>query len=509
MSLPSLLPRAQTRKLAPLGMAVLMAVLMAGCTLAPTYERPALPVPAALPSGGAYGLAQPAPTPAADVRWRDFFTDPKLRRVIQLALDNNRDLRVAVLNVAEARAQYRVQRSALAPHINANFDPTIEHLPASVLGAEAGVNTSTLGVSANQSVDIQYYQATLGVSSYELDLWGRVRSLSRQALEQYFATEEARRAAQISLISQVATAYVTYAADLERLDTAQRTVDNDKTSLNLTQQRFNAGVASELDVRQAQSALEQANAGVSTYTTTVAQDVNALRLLVGADVPSDLLPTPLQDQVVTLPDLPAGLSSELLLRRPDVMEAEHQLKGYNANIGAARAAFFPTIELTGGGGSTSTSLSRLFGPASGAWTFTPTVTLPIFSGGRNVANLNLAKAQKEMAVAQYEKAVQTAFREVADALAQHGQIASLVSANEREVDAVSHSFSLSSARYQRGSDTYLNVLNAQVTLFQAQQNLIAARLTRAVNLITLYQTLGGGAGPDDPPKIATVSDKAS
>jgi len=492
MRLKSLLPVAQARRLAPLA----MTALMAGCTLAPAYERPALPVPTDLPSGGVYPAARPAPTPAADVAWRDFFTDPKLQQVIQVALDNNRDLRVAVLNVAQARAQYRVQRAALVPQVNANFDPTIEHLPASVLGAQSGVSTSTLGASANRAVTIQYYEATLGVSNYELDLWGRVRSLSRQALEQYLATVEARRAEQISLISQVATAYVTYAADLERLDLARRTVENDQTSLNLTQQRFDRGVASELDVSQAKSALEQANAGVSTYAATVAQDVNALRLLVGAEVPADLLPTPMSDLAVTLPDLPAGISSQLLLRRPDVMEAEHQLKGYNANIGAARAAFFPTIELTGGGGSTSVSLGSLFGPGSGAWTFTPTVSLPIFAGGRNRANLSAAKAQKDIAVAQYEKAIQTAFREVADALAQQGQIAGLVSANQREVDAVSHSFSLSSARYQRGSDTYLNVLSAQLTLYQAQQNLIAARLTRAANLITLYQVLGGGADPE-------------
>jgi multidrug efflux system outer membrane protein len=492
MRLKSLLPVARTWRLAPLA----MAALMTGCALAPAYERPALPVPANLPSGGAYAPARPAPTPAADVAWRDFFTDPKLQQVIQLALDNNRDLRVAVLNVAQAQAQYRVQRAALVPQVNANFDPTIEHLPASVLGAQSGASTSALGAAAaNRSVTIQYYEATLGVSNYELDLWGRVRSLSRQALEQYLATVEARRAEQIGLISQVATAYVTYAADLERLDVARRTLENDRTSLNLTQQRFDRGVASELDVSQAQSALEQANVGVSTYTTTVAQDVNALRLLVGAEVPADLLPTPQPDLVVTLPDLPAGIGSQRLLRRPDVMEAEHQLKGYNANIGAARAAFFPSIELTGGGGSTSVSLSSLFGPGSGAWTFTPTISLPIFAGGRNRANLSAAKAQKDIAVAQYEKAIQTAFREVADALAQQGQIADLVAANQREVDAVSHSFSLSSARYQRGSDTYLNVLSAQLTLYQAQQNLISARLTRATNLITLYQVLGGGGDP--------------
>ena len=482
---------------APWGLVAM--ALLAGCTLDPRYERPAPPVPSALPQGGAYGAAEPVQTAAPDLAWRDFFTDPKLRRVIQLALDNNRDLRVAVLNIAEAHAQYRIQRSEELPHVGANFDPTYEHLPASVLGVQSGVSATpaTGGVgaavaSSNQAVTIHYFEATLGVSNYELDLWGRVRSLSRQALEQYLSTVEARRAEQISLISQVATDYVSYAADSERLKVAQDTVKSDQTSLNLTQARFQGGIASELDVRQAQSALEQARAGVVTYTTTLAQDVNALTLLVGAKVPTELLPGPLQDDFATLADLPAGVSSNVLLQRPDVMEAEHQLKGYNANIGAARANFFPTIELTGGGGSTSISLGGLFGPGSGAWTFMPTVTLPIFDYGQNAANLRYAKAQRDVAVAQYEKAIQTAFREVADQLAQRGQIAALVDANMREVDAVSHSFGLSQARYQRGTDTYLNTLTAQVTLYGAQQTLVTARLTRATNLIALYQALGGG-----------------
>ena len=480
-------------------LAPVCAALLAGCTLAPRYERPAPPVPAAFPQGGAYGAAEPVRTAAPELAWRDFFTDSKLRQVIQLALDNNRDLRVAILNIAEAHAQYRIQRSAELPHVGANFDPTYEHLPASVLGVESGVSATpaTGGVGAavansNQSVTIHYFEGTLGVSNYELDLWGRVRSLSRQALEQYLSTVEARRAEQISLISQVAADYVSYAADLERLKVAQDTVKADQTSLDLTQARFQGGVASQLDVRQAQSALEQARAGVTTYTTTLAQDVNALTLLVGAKVSANLLPSPLQDDFVTLADLPAGVGSQVLLGRPDVMEAEHTLKGYNANIGAARANFFPTIELTGGGGSTSVSLGSLFGAGSGAWTFMPTVTLPIFDYGQNAANLRYAKVERDVAVAQYEKAIQTAFREVADQLAQRGQIADLVSANAREVDAVSGSRSLSQARYQRGSDTYLNLLTAQVTLYSAQQNLITAKLTRATNLISLYQVLGGG-----------------
>ncbi len=479
------------------------ALLLSGClNMAPKYERPVSPVPQALPQGGAYPAAQPAATAAPDLAWRDVFVDPKLQAVIAQALANNRDLRVAVLNIAEAHAQYRIQRAALLPHIGANFDPTYESIPASVLGAEVGVSptaiasstgtTTTAATSSSKSIFIREYAATLGVSDYELDLWGRVRNLSKQALEQYLSTTEARRAEQISLISQVATDYVTYSADLERLNTAKDTVKSDTESLQITQARFNAGVASELDVRQAQTALEQARADIATYTTTLAQDVNALTLLVGSAVSPDLLPGPMGDDLATVADIPAGVSSDVLLRRPDVAEAEDQLKGYNANIGAARAAFFPTIELTGNGGSTSVSFKSLFGAGTGSWAFTPTITLPIFDAGINAANLRYAKAQRDVAVAQYEKAIQTAFREVADALAQRGQVGDLLGAQERLVFASNRSLILSQARYQKGADTYLNTLTAEVALYSARQTLTTARLTRATNLITLYQTLGGG-----------------
>ena len=499
-----------------------LALLLGGCiSLEPKYARPAPPVPAALPQGGAYGAAEPVQTAAPDLAWRDFFTDPKLRRIIQLALDNNRNLRVAILNIAEARQQYRIQRAALLPHVDANADATYEHIPTSLLGATTGASatgagtglgaagagatgatgvsgtgglTGTTGASSGskQSVFIRYYSATLGVSNYELDLWGRVRSLTKQALEQYLSTDAARRATQISLISQVATDYVTYAADLERLNTAKATVKADTTSLQLTQARFNGGIASELDVRQAQTALEQARGQIATFTTTLAQDADAETLLVGAAIPPELLPGPLDDNFASLADLPAGVSSEVLLRRPDVEEAEHTLRAYNANIGAARAAFLPTILLTGSGGSTSLSLSNLFGGGTGTWSFTPAISLPIFDAGINAANLRLAKNQRDVAVAQYENAVQTAFREVADALAERGQIGELVAANESYAFATGRSLTLSNARYQRGADTYLNALTSQLNTYTAQQALVTARLTRATNLIALYQTLGGG-----------------
>ena len=418
--------------------------------------------------------------------------------MVELSLANNRDLRVAVLNVAATRAQFQVQRAALLPQINAGFTPSFEHLPASVLGAQSGVTSGATGATgqalaaSSQSVTIQYYEATLGASSWELDLWGRVRSLTKTAFEQYLANDEARRAAQTSLIADVATAYITYAADLDRLNTAKDTFKSDSASLDITRTRFKGGIASEVDVRQAQTAADQARSDVASYATQAAQDLNALVLLVGAQVPADLLPGGLGQTLPTVADVPAGLSSEVLLSRPDVLEAEHQLKADNANIGAARAAFFPAIQLTGAAGSASVSLSSLFGPNTGAWTFTPTVTLPIFAGGKNRANLRLAEAQRDTAIAQYEKSVQTAFREVADALARRGTIDEQLAAQEDLVDASSRSLGLSQLRYRRGTDTYLNTLTAELSVYSARQTLISTRLARALNLVTLYQTLGGG-----------------
>ena len=485
---PAPAPDGRAPRAAAKGLLAAAAVLLSGClSLEPAYVRPAPPIPAALPQGGAYPGAQATAPPAPDLAWRDFFTDPKLQAVIAQALANNRDLRVAALNIAEARAQYQAQRAGLLPHVNAGAQGFYESEPSALLGATSGATAK-----ANENVYIRYYSANLGVSNYEVDLWGRVRSLSRQALEQYLATDEARRAVQISLIAEIATDYVTYAADLERLNVARATARSDAESLRLTQTRFDGGVASELDVRQAETPLEQAQADVATYTTTVAQDLNALTLLAGAPVAADLLPGPMGDGMLTIADLPAGLSSDVLLRRPDVLQAEHQLKAYNASIGAARAAFFPSLSLTGQGGTASLSLSRLFSAGTGIWSFTPQVSLPIFDAGLNAANLRYAKAERAVAVAQYEKAVQTAFREVADALAQRGQAGEYVAAEQRLAASADRALALSRERYARGSDSYLSTLTAETASYSAQQSLVAARLTRATNLITLYRTLGGG-----------------
>lgn len=501
---------------------LLAATTLAGCVdLAPHYERPANASPGAgWPQGESYLPVQEGR--ASELAWRDFIRDDKLKRVVQLALDNNRDLRAAVINIAEARALYRVQRADLLPTVGADASITREHSPAGLSGVGAvstggtttagtgstvGLGTATTGTGAGTGAgvggvgstsvatgggDFTIYSAALGVSAYELDLWGRVRNLTKQAFEQVLAAEEARRSVQISLVSEVAADYVTYGADLQRQKVDQETLKADLQSLEITEARFNRGVVSELDVRQAQTAVEQARTDLLAVTTQAAQDLNALTLLVGAPVPAELLPAGQDETLPTLADVPAGLASSVLLDRPDVLQAEHVLKGYNADIGAARAAFFPTLSLTTSVGTTSLSLGNLFAPGTGTWTVAPSLTLPIFDGGRNRANLAYVRAEREAAVAQYEKTVQTAFREAADALAQRGTAVAQIGSQERLVEASAASLRLSQARYQGGVDTYLNALDAQRTLLTAQQGMIAARLQRATNLVTLYRTLGGG-----------------
>ncbi len=475
----------------PFAASGLALALLGGCTLEPAYQRPPPPTPAAFPQAPD---AAPSATPAAALGWRQFFVDEKLRSVIGLALANNRDLRVAVANIQAARAQYRVQRAALLPTVSASAGATYTREPTSVITGGA------TAAGASDHIDAHIYTASIGVSNYELDLFGRVRSLSHAALETYLATEEARRAAQIGIVSETASAYLTLAADQAILKAARDTLKSSQASLDVAQKRFDYGITSELDVRQAQTVVAQARADVASNTTAVNQDKNALDLLVGASVPDALLPAPLEDQALVLADLPAGLPSEVLLARPDVLEAEHQLKSANAQIGAARAAFFPTISLTGSGGGESTSLSNLFKAASAAWTFAPQISAPLFAGGANRANLAYAKAQRSVFVAQYEKAIQTAFRDVADALARQATVGEQVAAQQAQAAAAADSLKLSQARYDRGADTYLNVLTAQRTVYAAEQSLSSARLIRATNIVALYAALGGGGQLDAPTK---------
>jgi len=450
------------------------ALVLAGCAnLAPTYERPAAPVPATYP-----GMAPNSPA-ATDIDWRTFFADAKLRSLIELALANNRDLRVAILNIEQARAQYRVQDAQTLPTVNAAGSGSATRTPASL--SSTGATTIS-----------HQYSATLGVSAYELDLFGRVRSLSNQALEQYLATEQARRTTQISLVAEVTTAYLTWAADMERLALAVETLRSQSESYKLTQTRFELGAASALTLRQLQTSVESARVDVAGYTGQVAKDRNSLALLLGTSIPDALAPDALGDALNALPELPAGVPSDLLLRRPDLLQSEHQLKAYTANIGAARAAFYPSISLTATAGSSSADLSGLFKAGSGSWSFIPQISLPIFDAGSNQANLDSAVAGRDIAVAQYEKAIQTAFREVADALAERSAVSDQLQAQKALVQASDDVLQMSQARFDRGVDSYLDVLDAQRSWYSARQTLIGNRLDRLTNSVTLYKALGGG-----------------
>ena len=453
-----------------------------GCsTMAPKYSQPAAPVSASWPSGPSYQKkTAPAEQKAvADVPWREFFVDAKLRTLIELALKNNRDIRIALLNIERSRAQYQIQRSDLFPKVNATGGVNFQRIPE-------GFSSTGSPVTVNQ------YSVGVGLLSYELDLFGRVQSLKDQALEQFLATEQARRSTQISLISQVAAGYLSTAADQERLKLAKDTLVSQQESFQLIQRRYEAGVSSALDLHQARTSVDAARVDIARYTTLVAQDENALSQLVGSPVPADLLPSTLSETVAAVKGVQPGLPSDVLLRRPDILQAEGQLKSANANIGAARAAFFPKISLVSSVGFGSTELSSLFKANSFAWSFAPSVSLPIFDGGSNTANLKVAEINRDIMVAQYEKAIQTAFREVADSLAQLGTIDEQLAAQQSLADATGERYRLSQARFEKGVDSHLNVLDSQRSLYGAQQNLISTRLSRLANLVAFYKVLGGG-----------------
>ncbi|SMF38592.1 outer membrane protein, multidrug efflux system [Tistlia consotensis] len=465
-----------------------LSLLLGGCSLIPDLEMPDLPVQGLWPSGPAYEKAsanQPAAPDQetlADLGWREFFRDAQMQSLIARALANNRDLRVAALNVEKARATYRVSRADLYPEIDAG-------------GSVAPQRTAKDLSGTGQAKTSTEYQANLGISAFELDLFGRIRSLNEQALEQYFETEEARRATQISLISEVASAYLTLLADRQLLALTEDTLTAQQQTYELTVNQFNQGQATQLDVAQARTSVDTARANKALYIRNVAQDRNALQLLVGEPLADDFAgKAPAIQTGDFMTDLPSGLPSGLLLRRPDVREAEHALRAANANIGAARAAFWPTISLTANAGFASGQLTDLFAGGSGAWLFNPSISLPIFDAGRNEANLESAKVDEKIAVAQYEKAIQTAFREVADALAARGTFDDQIAAQQSLVDATQQSYDLSVLRFQQGLDSYLTTLDSQRTLYSAQQTLISLEEQRLANLVTLYQVLGGGVG---------------
>jgi outer membrane protein, multidrug efflux system len=490
-------------------------VYLAGCTLEPHYQRPQpavtpqwpatpqssatpqLSAPAAGDSAGSSAQAAPDASQrnAAQIGWREFFTDPKLQTLIEQALKRNPDAQIATLNIAAARAQYQIQRAQLFPKISASATEELEKFPAAVAPLASGTGSGSGGVgigAASGSGVFRYFDVGVGFTSYELDLFGRIRSLNHAKLQQYLGYVETRRSTQISVIAEVANAYLSWLADMKLLRITEETLDSQQQSLNLIRMSFEGGVATALDLHQAETTVATAQANLAQYRRQVAQDQNALVVLLGAPLPSEFVADVELDEESLLADLPAGVPSEVLVQRPDILAAEHNLVAANANIGAARAAFFPSILLTGSYGTASTQLSGLFKQGSTAWTFSPQISLPIFAGGANVASLDLAKVQKNILVVQYQQAIQSGFREVADALAGRATLDSQVAADTALVQASSESFRLSNMRFTGGVDNYLGVLDSQRSLYTAQQSLVSVKLARLQNLVNLYKALGGG-----------------
>ncbi len=452
-------------RLAPLA----LVLALTGCTsLAPHYQRPAAPVAAAFPDAPVSAATAQA---ASSIAWQSYFADARLKQLIDLALVNNRDLRVAILNIEQARAAYQIRRADTLPTLN--------------LAA-----TGSRSPGANDSI-VSAYQVGLGVSAFELDLFGRVRNLSDAALAQFLATDEARKSTQISLISSVANTYLSLLADEELLELTRQTLAGREESLRLIQLKFDNGIVSKLDLQQGVSLVETARVVLAQQLRQRAQDANLLVQLVGQPLPATLPATRTLAQTA-LGDLPAGLPSDLLAARPDIRAAEQQLIAANANIGAARANFFPRISLTASAGSASGELSGLFKGGSFGWTFAPQALLPIFDYGRNQANLASARVGNDIAVANYEKAIQVAFREVSDGLAGQATYAEQLRAQRRVAEAEADRFNLSDLRYKSGASSYLELLDAQRALFDAQRSAISANLLRLQNQVTLYRVLGGG-----------------
>ena len=466
--------------------------VLSACTMEPHYSRPAAvgPVPATW-NGNAAGKADTASM--ADTGWRQFFPDPVLQRLIELALANNRDLRVAVLNVQAAQAQYRIQRADLFPTVEASGVEEIERYPAGVIGSSSTSGSSGGGstpVPGGQT--IRFYEVGIGFTSYEIDLFGKIRSLKHEALEKYFQTAETQRSSQLTLVAEVASAYLAILADESILKVTRDTLDSQTASYKLIKQSLDAGTTTELALKQAATTVDTARANLAEYTRQAAQDRNALMILIGVPIPEDISFTTDINAENLSAEVPVGIPSDVLARRPDVLAAEHQLRAANADIGAARAAFFPSILLTAQAGTASTQLSGLFKTGSGAWTFSPQINLPLFTGGANLANLDLSKIEKNVDVAQYEKALQTAFREVDDALAARNTLDEQLSAQRALLDDSSESYRLAEMRFRNGIDSFLPVLDAQRALYSAQLDVVSLELLRLQNMATLYKALGGG-----------------
>lgn len=453
-------------------------LLLAGCNLAPTYERPAPAIAPSWPKGDAYLAQSEAQLP--EIGYQTLFHDPKLLALIDRAYANNQDLKASIANVAAARGTLRATRAALFPQFVGGADVTV---------ADNGRARSTNATGGRTTL----YTTDVGLSAFEIDLFGRVRNLSDAALQEYLGTEVAVRAFRISLAAEVANAWLATAADRSLLAIVMETERTASRSVELTRARLSGGVAPRSDLRQAETILATARADRASLTTAVAQDRNALELLVGQPVPDDLLAASIESVDGSFDDVPAGLDSRVLLRRPDVVQAEYTLRAANARIGAARAAFFPTISLTATAGFASSTLGNLFTGGAFAWSAAPALSVPIFDAGLRRGNLEVSEANRDAALAQYQKAIQTAFREVADALARRGTIADQLAAQTQAVDAAQDTYVLADARYREGVDPFLSSLDAQRTLYAARRSLASTRLVRASNLVELYRTLGSDA----------------
>lgn len=456
--------------------AIAGSLLAGGCTLSPKYARPDAPVESQFP--GQQVEERDDRVRTADLGWREVFADARLQALVDLALQNNRDLRVAALNVERVHAQYRIQRAPLFPSVGASGSATFQQLPALI--------------PSSAFIPRQQYALGIGITAWELDFFGRTRSLSERALQQYFATEQARRSAHLALVAQVATAHFNERAFAEQLELARMTIRTVEESFELTRRSFELGTASELDLRTAESQLATARANLAFYEQRHQQSLNTLVFLIGSPLPEDLPePTPLTEAQVRT-DLPAGLPSDLLTRRPDILAAEHQLIAANASIGAARAAFFPSISLTGNGGLQSPDLGQLLSGDAFTWNFVPRINVPIFQGGALRANLDVAKISKQIEIANYERSIQAAFREVADALVAREAIEEQIAAHQARVAAEEQRYRLAELRYRAGIERYVTLLTAQRDLYTAQQQLIDSQFARLANVATLYRALGGG-----------------
>jgi multidrug efflux system outer membrane protein len=461
-----------------LSAAVVAALIgLGGCSLIPDYQRPEAPV------DQTWDMPASAQANARRVNWQQFFQSAALKDLISQSLTNNRDLRVAALNIEKAQAQYRISRADLLPTINASGTGDSQRVPGDL--STTGDNQIT-----------HQYSSGVGFTAYELDFFGRVRSLDQQALESYFSTVEAQRSVKVALIAEVASAYFQLQADQQLLAIARQTLTSQQDSYGLVKSSYDQQVATELDLSQAESTVRTAEAAQARYERQVVQDKNALVLLVGKPLAPEYFAAVELDALRVDEQLPVGLPSDLLMYRPDILAAEHDLKAANANIGAARAAFFPSITLTASAGSASADLGQLFAGGQGTWNFVPSINIPIFNAGRNQANLDVAKVHKSIEVASYQKAIQVAFREVADSLTARDSLNTQVIAETRLVQANQRNYTLADSRYKEGVDTYLNSLDAQRNLFSSQQSLVTTKLTRINNLVSLYKALGGGEGVD-------------